>query len=184
MGSRAGRQRARGRTGGLRWLRPSQILVAVRFSKGCFRGPYRLLRSSSCGHCFRCFSRPSWSGLAWCFGCLGLGDLSCLAVQSASDLRHLAVCNLVRADGGSYSEYLQEVPLKNSAGLEQSDRIRSYGSHNKLKIFINLGIKAFYIHYSGRNMLFRGIKHAVIDVASIIIYAIYNNDHKNERKDE
>ncbi len=43
------------------------------------------------------------------FGSPHLGDLSRLAVQPESDLRYLAVCNLVRADGGGHSEYLQEV---------------------------------------------------------------------------
>ena len=45
------------------------------------------------------------------FGCPDLGDLSRLAVQSASDLCYLAICIVVRTDGGGHSEYLQEIPL-------------------------------------------------------------------------
>ncbi len=43
------------------------------------------------------------------FGCPDLGDLSRLAVQSASDLRYLAVCNVVRTDGGGDGQHVQEI---------------------------------------------------------------------------
>ena len=46
------------------------------------------------------------------FGSPDLGDLSRLAVQSASDLCHLAVCNLVRADSGGHGEHIQEIFIR------------------------------------------------------------------------
>ena len=49
------------------------------------------------------------------FGCPDLGDLSRLAVQSASDLRHLAVCIVVRADGGGDGQYVQEISIRSQS---------------------------------------------------------------------
>lgn len=93
---------------------------------------------------FLCLSLCEEGGTT--FGCPDLGDLSRLAV----DLCYLAICIVVRADGGGHSEYIQEVPLKNSSGREQPDRIRLCEVHNNLKMFRIPGVKAHCI----RNVLF------------------------------
>ena len=70
-----------------------------------------------------------------------LGDLSRFAVQSAPKLRHLAVCNAVRADRGGDGEYVQEIPVKlkcnqlgqtaNAEGVKKSEQAARPGLARK-----------------------------------------------------
>ena len=59
---------------------------------------------------FLCLSLCEEGGAAP--GCVDLGYLSRLTVQSASDLRRVALRDTVRADGGRHSEYFQEIPIR------------------------------------------------------------------------
>ena len=79
------------------------------FSLVAHRGWIGATRSSPMGWPSREFLRlPLCEEGGAAFGSPHLGDLSRLAVQPESDLRYLAVCNLVRADGGGHghSEHL------------------------------------------------------------------------------